>query len=385
MIKMLTPAKNTGSSKNTGKNERERKVLFGLIEHYIKTGRPVGSQALQESGFDDLSSATIRNYFAHLEDEGYLTQQHTSGGRLPTQKAFRLFAKENLDKGMIGKEEAEGLFSLSQIETKEVVVAMQKIAEELSRLTSTAVLLSSPRFDQDSLLDVKVIPIDTGRLLVILITDFGSIHTEILYADRPIHTFGAKRIEAYFRSRLLGLEKPENLEPDEEKIAQKFYNETMVRYLVSYSHFIEEELFKTGFSKLLNFPEFHDPATLSHSLSLFENHQGLRLILKDALKHDTLRVWIGDDLIPYASYTDDLALIALPYRINGRPAGALGLLGPSRLPYPHLFGIMQAASDALSHMLTKNIYKFKISVREPGLSTLRLEGPQVKLLENKKA
>lgn len=376
----FTPVK----TQRSNKNERERKVLFGLIEHFIRTGRPVGSQALQESGFEDLSSATIRNYFAHLEEEGLLAQQHTSGGRLPTSQAFRLYAREHLDKGVIDQQAEADLRAHASIETKEVVVAMQKIAEELSRLTSSAVFLSSPRFDQDTILDVKVVPIDTGRLLVILITDFGSIHTETIYAEKPIHLFGAKRIESYFRAKLLGLDKPENLEVEEEKIAQKFYNEAMVRYLVNYSHFIEEDLFKTGFSKLLNFSEFHDPAALSRSLSLFENHHSLRLILKDTLKHETMKVWVGDDLAAYAPHTDDLALIAIPYRINGRPAGAMGLIGPSRLPYPRLFGLMQAAADALSQMLTKNIYKFKISVREPSEATLLLEGPQVKLLENKK-
>lgn len=379
-MKTLTPAKTRRSSKN----EREKKVLLGLVEYYIRLGKPVGSNSLQEAGFDDLSSATLRNYFAHLEEEGYLTQQHTSGGRIPTSKAFRLYAEENVDKGVIDQKEEQEIRALAQTETKEVVAAMQKIAEDLSRRSSSAVFLSSPRFDHDTLLDVKVLPIDPERLLVVLITDFGSIHTETIYSERPIHSFGAKRIEAYFRSRLFNLPKPENLEPEEEKISLKFYNEIMVRYLVSYSHFIEEELFKTGFSKLLNFPEFYDSSTLSQSLSLFENHHTLRLILKDTLTHRTLKWWIGEDLLAFSPNVQNLALLAIPYQINSRPAGAIGLIGPSRLPYPRLFGLLRSFSDSLSHMLTKNIYKFKIAVRDPSPFSFMLEGPQVKLLENKK-
>ena len=80
--------------KKSGKTDRERKVLIGLVEHYIQTGKPVGSNVLKDVGFDDLSSATIRNYFAHLEEEGYLAQQHSSGGRIPTDQAFKLYANE---------------------------------------------------------------------------------------------------------------------------------------------------------------------------------------------------------------------------------------------------------------------------------------------------
>jgi heat-inducible transcriptional repressor len=376
-------ALHSGSPKRSGKIERERKVLFGLVEYYIKTGRPVGSQSLQESGFEDLSSATIRNYFAHLEKEGYLEQQHTSGGRLPTQAAWRLYVDEMIDKALLSEAEEKTFSRLARLETKEVVLALQKIAEELSRLTSTAVFLSSPRFDQDSLLDIKVVPLDAGRLLVVLITDFGSVHTEVLFTEGQINAFGAKRIESYFRSRLFNLEKPENLEPEEEPIAKRFYNEVMVRYLVSYSRFTEEELFKTGFSKLLNFQEFRDPAALSRSLTLFENQPKLRHLLREAMSHGTLKVWLGDELKLSSREPDDLAFIAMPYKIHNATSGAIALLGPMRLSYPHLFGLIRAASEALTELLTKNIYKFKITVREPGPTAFYLEAPQVKLLENK--
>ena len=80
------------SIKRMGKHDRERRVLLGLVDYYIQTGKPVGSNTLKEAGFGDLSSATIRNYFAHLEEEGYLLQSHSSGGRIPTHLAYRVYA-----------------------------------------------------------------------------------------------------------------------------------------------------------------------------------------------------------------------------------------------------------------------------------------------------
>src|SRR5438045_1193035 len=100
-------AKKSLPQRKLPKADREHSVLLGLIELYLKTGKPIGSHTLQENGFDSLSSATIRNYFSKMEEAGYLKQQHTSGGRIPTQKAFRLYADSYLNEGVIEGEQAE--------------------------------------------------------------------------------------------------------------------------------------------------------------------------------------------------------------------------------------------------------------------------------------
>src|SRR3989344_4580366 len=94
-------------AKKLSKVDREQSVLFGLIELYLKTGKPIGSHTLQENGFESLSSATIRNYFGKMEEQGYLKQQHTSGGRIPTQKAFRAYAEAHRHQGLIEGDQEE--------------------------------------------------------------------------------------------------------------------------------------------------------------------------------------------------------------------------------------------------------------------------------------
>src|ERR1700728_976119 len=125
-------------AKRPGKKERERKVLLGLVEYYLKTGKPVGSNALKEAEFADLSSATLRNYFANLEEEGYLTQQHSSGGRIPTHKAFRFYANEYINQESLLSSEAPQLTELRQTETREIAAYLQKAAETLSLLSHHA-------------------------------------------------------------------------------------------------------------------------------------------------------------------------------------------------------------------------------------------------------
>jgi heat-inducible transcriptional repressor len=106
--------------KKPSKNERERQVLLVLVDYYIKTGRPVGSNTLKELGFTTLSSATIRNYFTRLEDEGFLIQQHASGGRLPTSKALRLYALDCLDSPEKGASAPLNIDLLPSANTREI-------------------------------------------------------------------------------------------------------------------------------------------------------------------------------------------------------------------------------------------------------------------------
>lgn len=351
--------------KRLGKQDREKKVLLGLVEYYIKTGKPVGSNTLKEAGFEDLSSATLRNYFANLEEEGYLSQPHSSGGRLPTPLAYRTYAKAYSEAQTLEKE-TEHFSTLRSSDSREITAFLQESAETLGKLTQCAVFLSAPRFDHDFVIDLKLVPIDSYRCVCIIITDFGVVQTEILRLPAKLSAFAAKRIEAYFQWRLTGLNPPSHMEEEEKKIAHSFYNEVMMRYIVGYAHFSSEDMYRTGFSHLLNYPEFQDTMLLSTSLSLFENSHYMRLLLKECQVVDRLKFWIGDDLNAYAGLSQPTcSVLAIPYYVNKKVVGACGLLGPMRIPYPQLFSILRDFSSSVSEVLTRNLYKHKISFRQP--------------------
>jgi heat-inducible transcriptional repressor len=361
-----------------GKQDREKSVLLGLVEYYIQTGKPVGSNTLKEAGFGDLSSATIRNYFAELEKQGYLIQSHSSGGRIPTDLAYRTYAQYFIN-------ENEGLKSnpfekLSHFDSKEIALFLQEAAEKLSSEIKCAVFLSGPRFDHDFINQIKLVSLDAFRCLSIVITDFGVVQTEILHLPKKFSTFAIKRIEAYFHWRLTGLEKPEQLEPEEEEIGQKFYNELVLRYVVGYSHFVDEDIYRTGFSYLLNYPDFQETSSLASGLALFENVHSMRLLLKECKALNQLKFWIGDDLSKYLKPNPNCAVVAIPYYINHNPVGAVGFLGPPRLPYRHLFNIMRSFSECISQAVTNAIYKFKISYRQPEMGKIYLEKEEHRLM-----
>lgn len=364
--------------KQMGKQDRKKLVLLGLVEYYIQTGKPVGSNTLKDAGFGDLSSATIRNYFAHLEEEGYLLQSHSSGGRVPTDLAYRTYAHAYLHSEELN--DSRPFDSFKNFDSKEIAKFLQDAAEKLSKETNCAVFLSAPRFDHDFISDLKLIPLDASRCLSVLITDFGVVQTEILHLPVKLSSFALKRMESYFYWRLTGLDQPENLEPEEEELAKKFYNELLLRYVVGYSNFVDEDLYRTGFSRLLGYPDFQDTLSLASGLSLFENVHHMRLILKECKALNQLKFWIGSDLAPYLNADPHCAVLTIPYYINHNPVGAVGVLGPTRLPYRTLFSQLHAFSDAISQVLTNMVYKFKISFRQPEPGNTFLQKEEQRLL-----
>ena len=342
------------------RRDRERLILLALVDLYLKSGKPIGSQTLQEHGFQSLSSATIRNYLAKLEGNGLLEQPHTSGGRVPTAEGLKVYAEQGADY-VLSKKELDTLKEKLQIETREVGRYLEQVSEYLSDLTGCALFIAMPRFDQDFVTDVKLVEVDPSRCLAVILTDFGQIHTEVLHISKKLSAHALKRLEAYFHYKITGLDEPK-LESDEKTIASDFYKEVMVRYVVHTASFSHADLYKTGFSKLLQYPEFNVSASLASSLALFENSETMEALL--AKCKDDLTYWIDEDEAPACS------CIAVPYSVQNRRVGALALLGPTRLPYPKLFATFRAASHLISEALTNSLYKFKITYRQPGENLL---------------
>lgn len=367
--------------KRSAKQDREYQVLLGLVDFYLKTGKPVGSNSLKEAEFEGLSSATIRNYFSRLEKEGYLIQQHSSSGRIPTSAAFRLYAKEYENTDSLTIEEEEDL----QVELKsegDLLSFLQRAAERLSERAKCAVFFSAPRFDHDFITDLKLVSIDHRRSLCVVITDFGQIQTEILLTPHKLNGFAIKRIEDYFRWRLTGYNQPENLSLEEEGLAQQFYRELMLRYIVKYAHFLEEEVGRTGFCQLLQYPDFYDTAGLANSLALFENAHAIRLLLKEGMAAESIKFWIADDLARYSVPSCNCAVLSIPYVIGQQPVGCFAILGSMKIDYRHLSALLRAFSRIVSQELTRTVYKHKISFRFPQAGQVYLENEERKLIEH---
>ncbi|NGX35178.1 MAG: Heat-inducible transcription repressor HrcA, partial [Candidatus Anoxychlamydiales bacterium] len=346
------------------KEDKELKILLGLVELYIKTNSPIGSNSLKESGFDNMSSATIRNYFIELEKKGLLTQPHISGGRIPTPKAFKLYANHSLQNTKIDKQDDKLLQDQLKKECKQITEHLNSSLELLSSLTNLSVFQSSPRFDQDFVNNIKLLSLNKNKILCVIVTDFGLIKTEILYSKLDLDEKSLTLIEDFFLWRMNKKQKPNIENQNLYKQAQHLYNEIMVRYIVGYTNLSIEDIYKTGLSKLLSYPEFKDPMLLAEALSIFESKEQMHKILQSSIKNDTITYFIADDLEKFGLKIKNTALICMPYYISNIAVGAIGILCPLRVDYKKIFSILKVFSKYLSDNLTKNIYKFKITFRK---------------------
>lgn len=356
------------SIKRFKKSEREMRVLFGLINLYLKTLKPVGSNNLRENGFEDLSSATIRNYFAGLENSGLLEQPHTSGGRIPTWRAFKLFATESKTK-TLPKPIEMGLKRIGQTKTKKIFELLQKATEELSQWTGGAAFITMPHFEQDSIIDMHLISIDAGRLLGVLVTSFGLVHTHTLLIDHKLSEHAIRRIEGCLKSQLIRTSFPQKLSSNELKIAEHVYQELLTRYLVNQSSFFDSGTYKTGLARLLKHPEFHESKDVAGALELFENPENLTHFAKAALASNAVHSWIGEELSLFTSEPSKCSICTVHYTINHIPVGSIGVLLPLSSDYSSIFTLLDALQKSLTQALETNIYTYKLSYSPSGLKS----------------
>lgn len=358
-------------AKRSGRIDRKERILLSLVEHYIKTGKPVGSNVLQEVGLEDISSATIRNYCASLEEEGYVKQLHSSGGRIPLGKAFHWYAQRASDE-MVQEPAQKPLFDLSQkIGVHEVVSILQEAAHILSEKLQSSVVISSPRFDRDSIIDIHFHFLDVRRALAVVISEFGLIHTQVLMPLESLSPALVRKADRFAKALLY--KEPlegELFEPDELTLIRKLYQEAVSSFFVSYSSFSQEDVWKFGFSRLLEYPEFQEAGGLAAPLAFFENTMLIRGLFREVQRQGALRFWVGGDLAPFVPVEPNCAFVAMPYQVGGKNVGSIGVLGPQRMLYKEVFRLLSCMSRELSDLLTNTLIKHRISYRMPESESL---------------
>lgn len=351
-------------------SKRDSKVFYILLtttELYLKTGQPVSSKTLKEHCRSNLSSATIRNYFAELENEGFLKKNHISGGRIPTNLAFRYYLDHcaNLYTEPLPRFVKELLDQLPK-ENQNIVKDLQKASEILSEALQLPICFSSPRFDNDAIVHIQLTPVDDQRAVVILSTEFGQIFTDILWLPKGCPVEALKRVETFLQHYIRKTPQPRALSIQEEQLGMTLYNEVIVRYLTRYCNFSEEDLYQTGLSKLLRYEAFKDPDLLALGLSFFENRHHMCKLLNIGMYRGTPLAFIGHELADVLGTPDpQCTIITVPYSMNRTPLGAFGVLGPVNLPYKEVLSTLSVFAEQLTASLTQSFYKFKLSFRRP--------------------
>lgn len=366
--------------KGERKAKRAEAVLSGVIDLYLSEYKPVSSSALKESLFSDLSSATLRNDFSYLEELGYLEQSHSSSGRIPTKRAFSWYAME-------ARKEIQGLSFEQERQIEEHLSEtslplnhyIQKAAECLSKTIGLSVLLTAPRFNQDFIKEVRLISLEQYRLLAVILTQFSAYHTEILSLPCRFSHISLRKMEKYLQGLFQGHSESiksdffSSLSPDEKQFVLQIYQEISLRYRARYAHICSDDLFRAGYCRLLNFPEFHDPQLLASALALIEDPARIQQIFLKAIRFDDIYIDVGEESHPQVSF------LFLPYKLEGRAIGALIAIGPIALRYSKIFSLFLGFRKIFQKKIHTVLHERRISVTVPGRSIRYMPTP---FLEN---
>ena len=338
----------------TGLNERKQKILHAIVTDYIQTAEPVGSRTISRPYQNNLSAATIRNEMADLEELGYVTQPHTSAGRIPTQQGYRFYVDALMDQAALTPAEEKYLteFFRQLQKMQEIDLIIKYTASVLSDLTSYTSLVLGPQFRRSAFKQMQIIPIDQERALVVLITDTGYIKNKVIMLPRALEQEELDHVVAYLNQQMAG---KTIASLSAEQLRQLRYD--LYARIDIFNHLMnmleesaaegESRVFLGGTSNILNQPEFKDMEKIKHLLTLFEQGDRLSFMLETDAEGVLIRIGTENNL----QEMNDCSLITASYYLYDRPVGTIGVLGPTRMEYARVITIIEAIANQLNRLI----------------------------------
>ena len=337
-------------------DDRSKSLLKTLIEHYIADGQPVGSRALSKFSGLDLSAATIRNVMADLEDMGFVASPHTSAGRIPTPKGYRLFVDTMLTVKPVEEIMAHEAQDAIQADAPQRVVAAA--AQVLSNLSNFAGVVMTPR-RSEVFKQVEFLRLSEKRVLLILVTPEGDVQNRIILTERDYGPSELIEASNYLNSQFAGLSffaVKEKLRQELEGIRSGISSLMEAALKVGAENAKpDSNMIISGERRLLNVGDLSsDMVKLKQLFSMFEEKTELLQLLDVSSRAEGVQVFIGgeSELVPM----EDMAVITAPYSVDGRIVGTLGVIGPTRMAYERVIPIVDITSKLLSSALSSGIF-----------------------------
>jgi heat-inducible transcriptional repressor len=337
-------------------DERKAAILRAVVEEYIDTAQPVGSAHVVKSSGVHVSSATVRNDMATLEQEGYLRQPHTSAGRIPTEKGYRFFVDNLGAPAALPRSDAVQVRSFFEHAHGEIEQMLHDTSRLLGDLTSYAGVVVGAARSEASVRSVQVVSLTPTNALVVAVLSNGAVEKHSLdLADAGpslVDGVGEERIgaaTAHLAAHLQGATRTSlPALPATGDAATDALCDLAVRSLRTEEGADPDQVFVGGTSRIAR--AFDAIETVREVLGILEQQYVVVTLLRDVLDRG-LQVAIGTEtgMAPLA----ECALIVAPYQVDGEPAGTIGVLGPTRMDYPQALAAVAVVSHRLSQRLTE--------------------------------
>ncbi len=333
--------------------EREKRILANLINHYISSADPVGSRVIANKFDMGISSATIRNTLQDLEELGLVEQPHTSAGRVPTDVGYRVYVDYLLKPQKLSEEEKLIIRQGILKEGRGIREILGQTAKVLGQITNQLGLTISPRFEVGILRDIRLIPIAEGRLMVIVIVESGLARSLILEVETSISVQGIAEVEAVLKERLCGLTLSEIRDSISSRLADIPGNARLIKLVMESSDRIwtedsPEALLMSGRENLLMKPEFADRDQLLRMLGVLEDNKVLSEFLAHVHEEDLI-ITIGRENAIHDII--NCSLVTASYKV-GKVQGAVGIIGPMRMPYSKAVSIVEYTAKSITEVLS---------------------------------
>jgi len=337
-------------------NDRMKTILNAVVHLYITTAEPVSSEMIVSYYGLPVSSATVRHDLLVLEKLGFLKKPHTSAGRVPTDKGYRFYVDKLMGKNVnnLSEEEKEEIIEQYKIgrDFNEIMIITSKL---ISRLTNNLGLVLAPNMVRDTLKDIHFISLDNQRLLVTLITNSGLFFQKIMKINCDISEENLETISQIIKKEFYG----KNLEMVNEEMLKKIYQYSFeYQALESIWNLIEDcfdftvnntKVFLGNRSYILKQPEFKEIEKLNYLFDFIEEEENLVKIIKRSILKKQIDIIIGSEL--GQEIMQNCSVITRQYLIKGKPRGAIGVLGPTRMDYSKSISVLEFIANRLSEIL----------------------------------
>ena len=339
-------------------SERSRKVLYAVVQSYINYPDPVGSRIVTKRYSFGLSPATIRNIMSDLEEMGFLTQPHTSAGRIPTDLGYRFYvdslATEADFYSNIEIEILQGLYRRLEILKNDIELLLSETTKSLSMLSHYLGVAMSPTPDMTTLSRIDLLKYQADKVAAVLFTAEGLIKNKVLSIDPDISQRDLNRIAHYLNSEFSGYTFDEIRlkllkEMSKEKIKCDNLISRAMRICREALYFPLNELFVSGLSEVLELPDFADLKKIRElSKAIEDKHRIIKLL-------DTISEGEGVQVLIGSEHDQDemkkLSVVVSPCKEGARPIGVVGIIGPTRMNYAKAIYIVENTARFITKML----------------------------------
>ncbi|HQA58856.1 MAG TPA: heat-inducible transcriptional repressor HrcA [Acetivibrio sp.] len=340
-------------------DDRKKRILQSIIDDYISTAEPVGSRTVARKHEFGLSSATIRNEMADLEEMGYIKQPHTSAGRIPSDQGYRFYVDQLMKTSQLTVEEMLSIKSALDVKINELNQLLRQISVAMSKITRYTSMAATPERKNSVIKNIQVVPVERGRALVIVITNSGIVKNSLITIPETVTPEYLIFVNNVLNEKLVGLTIEQINMPviSEIEVLISPSQEVLMPILNGVTDCINQidssEVYLEGTINMLNYPEFSDVDKVKNFLCLMDKKELLGRMLNELSQNNgSVTIKIGEE--NKIEKMKDCSLVTTTYRVGNIAIGTIGVIGPTRMDYSKVL----AAINFMKSKIVDEVEKF---------------------------